>query len=738
MNITKDFLDKNCLVYKNSDVIKANNIYTNDLYNFINENNNLFNIILEEINFLLHDNIDRHIMFISVANSIMINTSINEKNKNLILKNDLINLFYDKINIYLIVYNNKNYEYFELKLLILLKILYKKKIITESYISKGLKKKTVYDFSIKYRKILCNMHYSVNKFYYFIYNNQNYSFQLSIHSIKKLQKINKQSNKIPKLEIESIKILDSIKVYINSDLLNIAKDEFFKLNGNITIDYIEDKINKLFVEHKNNLIKDNIHIEDINIDPWSEEYNIIKDLKKNLYEKFKINNINNLETKNFNEKFIKYYDMYKFLKFIEFTDEIKTEYYYIQHFQDFRGRIYSSSQLSPILNKYLRYIITYGYFNTDMIKNEEYNIVNTKSYTIIKDYFYILDNLILKKDTCYIKSTILLLFIELSKMEKSKLLNNNNISIHIKTFIELGYKIYCDNIISDCDFNDIIYKKKIIYHINKLLNGDDSENFIIPKDSTASVLQHLHNWLGPINKEVLSICNINGLDVWSCPYSYIINNFLSSNKNKINENCIIYFTRKYLKKTIMTFSYSVTFSKAFEYYINDIDNDFVNDNFKNLLESFKLFFKYLDDYSHNLFYENNPKDYFYNLSNELLIGDENLQLSYFIIKTIRKQKQCNNIKTTLNYMYPTEILDEVKTKNAKIPNIIHFSDSFFAKKIIYILPKLIIHDEFLTGSFKTLKTIDVANNVYSTMFDNVVIVNKFILLKENYSFFIVL
>jgi len=217
----------------------------------------------------------------------------------------------------------------------------------------------------------------------------------------------------------------------------------------------------------------------------------------------------------FNKQLSKIYEKFHFLKFLEFSKKLSGRPYYLQHHSDFRGRLYATSQLSPINIKYIRYVIDYGVYSDEILLEMEETMKKTRAFKIIKNYLSYTNNLYLKNRRPLISITILYLFIELAKTQKNKILKDKDFSINLKEFIEYGMGLFLKNKtrIKETDFIKELSYRKIIYHIEQLKEGNILSNFIILKDSTASVLQHLFKWLGPRNNLALKICNLAGEDI---------------------------------------------------------------------------------------------------------------------------------------------------------------------------------------------------------------------------------
>lgn len=192
----------------------------------------------------------------------------------------------------------------------------------------------------------------------------------------------------------------------------------------------------------------------------------------------------------------------------------------------------------------------------------------------------------------------------------------------------------------------------------------------------------------------------------------------------------------------MTFHYSVTYKSALTYFLNTILEDQANLNKSELIKLktvFKLFFKYLVTSSEQLFYKHSCA-LLLNLPETLVIGDDLLNLGYY--KSINKRKfiRHNNTRDSIVLRQVSKTTDTTSTNRAKIPNIIHNSDSIFARKIIKKTPMYIIHDEFLVPAYHMCSIIDYINTIFPTYLQNekyVVIVNKH-LFNNVYNIFIII
>lgn len=127
--------------------------------------------------------------------------------------------------------------------------------------------------------------------------------------------------------------------------------------------------------------------------------------------------------------------------FIEKFKDKKIPYIYLTYYIDFRGRIYGRSNISPTSSKIFRNLYTYGQYTQEELSDIEKKLQTSKTHNILLKYVKLFDNIFNGKNINNMaKTAILWLFIELSKMHKSKLIKNY--SITIETFLYAGYDIY--------------------------------------------------------------------------------------------------------------------------------------------------------------------------------------------------------------------------------------------------------------------------------------------------------
>lgn len=191
----------------------------------------------------------------------------------------------------------------------------------------------------------------------------------------------------------------------------------------------------------------------------------------------------------------------------------------------------------------------------------------------------------------------------------------------------------------------------------------------------------------------------------------------------------------------MTYHYSVTFRSAREYFIESIldEKKLANNEIRELTKAFSLFFDYLKNGAEKLFYKYSCKRLL-DLPNELIIGNETICLDYYTKNIKREYIRLDNARESITISKPSQILDLDATRRAKIPNIIHNTDSVFARKILCKNPMYIIHDEFLIPAVAACSVIDYINSIFPTYLQNEqyisVLDNE--LTKNTYSIFIII
>ena len=213
------------------------------------------------------------------------------------------------------------------------------------------------------------------------------------------------------------------------------------------------------------------------------------------------------------------------------------------------------------------------------------------------------------EERVYKISILVTLFISLGFIHKSKLLKECKTSaINGDSFFEFGLRVYklklCGKLDTKLELEDRINQKKIIDFIE---NGFDfHKKETISKDFSCSVYQLRHLITGFVDEENYKRINIDGIFTWECYYSFLINNFslflrdylknpdkydsiesikkYVKKRNKENpkhfndlknnpDKFLSILTRRVLKKSLMTFPYSVSFKGFLDYFIDALKED---------------------------------------------------------------------------------------------------------------------------------------------------------------------
>jgi hypothetical protein len=140
-------------------------------------------------------------------------------------------------------------------------------------------------------------------------------------------------------------------------------------------------------------------------------------------------------------------------------------------------------------------------------------------------------------------------------------------------------------------------------HVLKQTLKDNNCPYLFYADATASGLQVAALLLEPKNKEVAEILNLSSSKVWYDTYSYIIDKFHST--YEIPADLKQYFSRKYLKKTMMIVNYNGTASTCYTHFVNSIGLPFAPLEAKRLYTHHNAFYKYVDEvFKGDLFFKN--------------------------------------------------------------------------------------------------------------------------------------
>lgn len=209
--------------------------------------------------------------------------------------------------------------------------------------------------------------------------------------------------------------------------------------------------------------------------------------------------------------------------------------------------MYFNSVIGVTSNKILRTVYYYGIYESPRFNQlPEYS---DELAALLKKYEEVVEKVVemYNVDSYYKKTNILFLLISIGKFFVKK----NKSRIHMDDFVKLGYGYLKNGSDEFLKLEDLIELRsyKDILETNRQM-----KKRIVIKDFTASFFQHLTRLLGPKDLESVKLANMYNDLSWYDPYSKIIEDFLEANDNLVFKR---FYTRKLLKKVIMTIPYSI-------------------------------------------------------------------------------------------------------------------------------------------------------------------------------------
>lgn len=483
------------------------------------------------------------------------------------------------------------------------------------------------------------------------------------------------------------------------------------------------------------------------------------------------------------------FQRWQFIYVAKYSSQIK-KLFYFNHFKDFRGRIYSNSLLHPMYNKLLRIYLTFPNLNNEFnlplseadykhIRKSEYYSVFIKELGSFQNYklcdYY--NNIF---DTDMDKYLAGLVFLELGKMNKNKLISKHSNRLSLKIFIEEGENIIIniikkrkttnfvnlnDNYLAilneletdltlfsilnefrDEEIFDLVDVLKIAYYVKILLTFYKTRrwiNFTVERDATGSTYQ-LWPIVNPLlDLKMLFILNLEG-NLWCDIYTYIINSYLSDNKKILDTFTIKtanVLNRKHLKRTIMTVNYNVSRWRSYNYFkASAIDFEKLNsDEFDELFLLHNSFFNYVDTTMFTKLYTHDKYTWSLNFMQKeggvLSRGGENKNLTYLALKGRQKESviKYGDVKWKFSTNELSDDTDLKSTLRSLPANTIQSLDAELMSFIILnnrnIAP---IHDSIITSA------LDLGSNMDSINLYFYIELKKTSNVEKKYSLFIFL
>lgn len=393
-----------------------------------------------------------------------------------------------------------------------------------------------------------------------------------------------------------------------------------------------------------------------------------------------------------------------YLEFVEFFKDYDEALYFAIYF-DFRGRYYHNSMVSPSNGWPFRFLYNFGLIKDNQKNNNILYILKNEDYSDILNSLEKRLGILNEKQKNY--ALWILMSIGAITIKKKEIIKD-------REFIDEGYKNYINKIRS----SDLLETSELNYYY--LILDDlpkEKWNRYLIKDVSGSIFQNAALILGIKDDESLNSLNIHGL-VYKDPYFKLIEKI----QENVDDDLKFLFTRKTLKKSIMTKYYNATLFTSFRYFIKEVRNiqnydenkyDFIKIwlTFKKVYESLKnlekeVFFQYSSEDYNNFLKKNKVKEIHYDDFSFSII-------CYKLFQTRIDLKVNEQRITCTNYQQSKEIF-KTKTKNSMMPNIFHGEDSNRARSLInyYSQECFSIHDAFAISYLNVEKFIIDANSSF--------------------------
>ena len=425
-------------------------------------------------------------------------------------------------------------------------------------------------------------------------------------------------------------------------------------------------------------------------------------------------------------------------------NQIKGKAIYFPFQFDFRGRMYLNTTIGITNYKLSRYFFHYGEYTEKEIKNV--NNINIENFHIPLDKIYsILKKFAINNTENYARQCIFWCLIAIGK----EFIKKDKISISANHIFHVGFeKLTKENLEENLEEWVIIehYKNIIVS-----LKDNKIKKRFIHKDATASFIQNTIRILGPKNTTSLEYSNLISRDKWYDTYTLALqywkdklkieNGFININEKQINIEKLNYFVRRTIKKPIMVDAYEATYLTQWEYFAEEVKNQFeIRLEHRGEEEVlFKNFINFLDKFWVEYFLSKNSdiiiKDAENLLKSQkeiiLYLNDSKSNMTYYNLKT--KTMDISFIENNIKFR-KTKIYNKVdkssinirKTTTAIKPNWVHSYDAYLIRQINDKLPNFIlsIHDCCLIDCLNVTNFIIIANKCFKELDSNSIADNK--------------
>lgn len=656
-----------------------------------------------------------------------------------------------------------------------------KKIVFDTF---GLDINNIDFVTLKNKSFDIFYHYSIvffasKKNYDFLNDNNKYKYFETIYTLFKknfneayfnlvfnnIEEYNKYINSFKMYDSEEINTIPEYPIFLGYVSKNVEKSKIEikkKINAeNISffsylVIYNKKEIDNILIKNAAKIKKicengetlntiDYVHIE--KYEDYYKNYFFLattvfikfdfKDIKESLNTSRcwqEINNLNKMNKKLFAEisQLLHIYNVFLLNDYIKKNDFFvidkygNTLIYFIFYF-DFRGRFYYDSVISPTSNRYCRLIYNYGVCDihkTNFSLSEISIIISNYSYYITK----IKKTFNIEHDLPIVNEAIFWILISIGKLS----INKSSIKLSINDFLDKSVTIIENCTLSDdLDILEYDYYLKILY---SLKNNIVIRRCLI-KDATASFFQNLVRILGSKDNESKKIANLDSTTHWYDWYSHLIKKWKDeeTKNDTVNFEILKFFTRKTIKKIIMTNPYSASFVTSFDYFQDGVlkEFDILIDITDDIGIYFIKFYKFLNkQMEHNGPFKKNSSEIVIHFKkilkeNEKIViisrNDDLVDLTYY--KTITKHFDFivfwggSRKRLIKNYaVIDKNTLDEKKISTSLKANLVHFADALLVRDInkeiyskmnIYYIS---IHDSFMVDFLHTSQFIISANN----------------------------
>ncbi len=607
-------------------------------------------------------------------------------------RNDFTNIFLDYLFKFFLFneiiykktfsYNKKWLRVFSLRLI---EICSKNKIITLTDLKINYKHYKILVFNLFSIPFIPEVVFYTKKFEVYVrFNIDPYIYNTHFYSIVSITKQATYSNSTFKVEVDQIHTLTQRSFYIDKNLLlNSFKILLESLSLNEDTDLVE------LCSKYSSKIQKFLNEKDI------ESLKIYHSKLSKILTLIRIHTVLNL---NFSNKEL-------FLPFM-FC---------------FRGRIYELGNLSFTFYKEFRYCLYSGFYNKEEEKfhpiNSQINNTIDENFHLFKKYYWFENLNIIRKRAC------IWLFIGLGVTKKTEL----GKKVHISAFILKGLELWDQKeqnslLLSDYEKIEFNY---LLFLIEELKNSKILKKWIFWKDATASCFQHLLLILGERDKSSYSICNLDSTEYWYDPYSYLIHDFFEKKKN--NSNSLYYnskfisiFSRKKLKKIIMTESYGAGFKKLSSYFFLDLNlNEFSIEEKNFILETWEDFFNYLSN--ENVLFAQSSKAINRSFTEKKLVSlvnPDNSEVDYscFVIQITQNEYYVNKKRHTYQTKNITTNFDNEQFHTSLRANFVQTRDAALARKYINYTKMWTVHDCFSIDFLNISYMVSVINELMNGEF----------------------